>query len=68
MDVHTRSIRGWHLSRSIRTTKEGEVDLLEYRNFAEAREQIGRFLDEVYLKKRIHSLPDYLTPSECEIE
>lgn len=131
MDVFTRSIRGWHLSRSMevsltitalkkgleqhqpeihhsdqgvqyaaneyveilkgvgarismaavgeawqngyaerlmRTIKEEEVDLSEYRNFAEAREQIGEFLDEVYLKKRIHSSLGYLTPSEYEME
>jgi len=131
MDVFTRSIRGWHLSRSMevsltitalkkglerhrpeihhsdqgvqyaageyvellkgiganismaavgeawqngyaerlmRTIKEEEVDLSEYRNFAEAYEQIGRFLDEVYSRKRIHSSLGYLTPSEYEIQ
>jgi putative transposase len=57
-----------YAERLMRTIKEEEVDLLEYRNFAEAREQIGRFLDEVYLKKRINSLLGYLTPSEYEIE
>jgi putative transposase len=129
MDVFTRSVRGWHLSRSMevsltltalqkgleehcpeihhtdqgvqyaaneyiellqaseveismaavgeawqngyaerlmRTIKEEEVDLSEYRNFAEAYEQIGTFLEEVYLKKRIHSSLGYLTPSEYE--
>lgn len=129
MDVFTRSIRGWHLSRSMevsltvtalkrgleqhqpeihhsdqgvqyaaneyvgllrgvgakismaavgeawqngyaerlmRTIKEEEVDLSEYRNFAEAREGIGRFLEEDYLEKRIHSALGYLTPSEYE--
>lgn len=50
----------------MRTIKEEEVDLSEYRNFAEARESIGRFLEEVYLKKRIHSALGYLTPSEFE--
>jgi putative transposase len=131
MDVFTRSIRGWHLSRSMevsltltalkkglerhrpeihhsdqgvqyaaseyvemlngvgasismaavgeawqngyaerlmRTIKEEEVDLSEYRNFAEAYEQIGTFLEEVYSKKRIHSSLGYLTPSEYEAE
>jgi hypothetical protein len=47
---------------------EEEVDLSEYRNFAEAYEQIGRFLDEVYSRKRIHSSLGYLTPSEYEMQ
>jgi transposase InsO family protein len=117
MDVFTRSIRGWHLARSMdqsltiralkqglekgipeihhsdrgvqyaaseyvrlleehevkismaevgqawqngyaeqlmRTIKEEEVDLSEYRNFTEAYQQIERFLEDVYMKKRIH--------------
>jgi transposase InsO family protein len=53
--------------RLMRTIKEEEVDLSEYRNFAEAYEQIGVFLEEVYLKKRIHSSLGYLTPSEYEM-
>jgi len=52
----------------MRTIKEEEVDLSEYRNFAEAYEQIGRFLDEVYSRKRIHSSLGYLTPSEYEMQ
>ncbi len=129
MDVFTRSIRGWHLSRSMdqsltitalkkglekgkpeihhsdqgvqyaaneyvkllkknnikismaevgqawqngyaerlmRTIKEEEVDLSEYRNFTEAYHQIEQFLEDVYMKKRIHSSLGYLTPEEHE--
>lgn len=129
MDVFTRSIRGWHLSRSMdqsltitalnqgldkgkpeihhsdqgvqyaaneyvkllqqhnvkismadvgaawqngyaerlmRTIKEEEVDLSEYRNFTEAYQQIEQFLEDVYMKKRIHSSLGYLTPDEYE--
>lgn len=129
MDVFTRSIRGWHLSRSIdqqltltalrqalqkgcpkihhsdqgvqyaandyvallqqhqvqismaevgqawqngyaerlmRTIKEEEVDLSEYRNFTEAYQHIEQFLEDVYMKKRIHSALGYLTPLEFE--
>jgi putative transposase len=129
MDVFTRSIRGWHLSRSIdqqltltalrkalqngcprihhsdqgvqyaahdyvallhqhqvqismaevgqawqngyaerlmRTIKEEEVDLSEYRNFTEAYQHIEQFLEDVYMKKRIHSSLGYLTPQEFE--
>lgn len=131
MDVYTRSIRGWHLSRRLdqsltlkalekaftqgrpeihhsdqgmqyaatayvdllrqhqveismaevgaawqngyaerlmRTIKEEEVDLSEYRNFTEAYKQIEEFLENVYMKKRIHSSLGYLTPSEYELK
>ncbi len=129
MDVYTRSIRGWHLSRSLdgqltvcalqralcghrceihhsdqgvqyaatayierlravkakismasvgaawqngyaerlmRTIKEEEVDLSDYQDLAEARREIGHFLESVYQHKRIHSSLGYLTPSEFE--
>ncbi len=129
MDLHTRSIRGWHLSRSLeqaltlralqralqsgcpeihhsdqgvqyaspkyvqvleahqiqismaavgeatqnahaerlmRTIKEEEVNLSEYRDYLDARKRIGHFLDEVYQHKRIHSALGYLTPAEYE--
>jgi putative transposase len=57
-----------YAERLMRTIKEEEVDLSEYRNFAEAYEEIGRFLDDVYSKKRIHSSLGYLTPSEYEMK
>jgi transposase InsO family protein len=129
MDVFTRSIRGWHLSRSLdqnltlnalqpalvhhcpeihhsdqgihyafrnyiqvlqehqvqismagvgkpeengyaerlmRTIKEEEVELSDYNDLDDAREQIGRFLEEVYMTKRIHSALNYATPAEFE--
>lgn len=129
MDVHTRAVRGWHLSRSLdrqltltalrcalvervpeihhsdqgvqyacgdytdllrehgvqismaavgkpedngyaerlmRTIKEEAVDLSEYQDFHDAYRSIGRFLDEVYTHKRIHSALGYLTPAEYE--
>ena len=52
--------------RLIRTIKEEEVDLAEYRDFADAHAQIGRFIDDVYRTKRIHSALGYLTPAEFE--
>jgi transposase InsO family protein len=55
-----------YAERLMRTIKEEEVDLSEYRNFAEAYEQIEQFLEDVYMKKRIHSSLDYLTPDEYE--
>ncbi len=129
MDVFTRSIRGWHLSRTLdqnltryalqqafvhhcpeihhsdqgihyafkhyiqllkdrqiqismasvgkpeengfaerlmRTIKEEEVELSEYNDLNDAREQIGRFLEDVYMTKRIHSALSYATPAEFE--
>ena len=53
--------------RLMRTIKEEEVDLSEYRDFADAQAQIGRFLMDVYNQKRIHSSLGYLTPLEFEL-
>jgi transposase InsO family protein len=52
--------------RLIRTIKEEEVDLSEYRDFGDACGQLGRFPDKVYDRKRIHSSLGYLTPAEFE--
>jgi len=51
-----------HAERLMRTIKEEEVDLTEYEDFGDALRQIGRFLDEVYNRERIHSYLGYLTP------
>ena len=51
--------------RLMRTIRE-EIDLSEYRDFADAYGQLGRFLDDVYNRKRIHSSLGYLTPAEFE--
>ena len=55
-----------YTERLIRTIKEEEVDLSDYLDFADAYHQIGRFLEDVYLRKRIHSSLGYLTPVEFE--
>jgi putative transposase len=52
--------------RLIRTIKEEEVYLSEYRDLADARSQIGHFIEDVYMTKRIHSSLGYLTPAEFE--
>jgi putative transposase len=53
-----------YAERLMRTIKDEEVNLTEYRDLADARQQIGRFIDDVYNVKRIHSSLGYLTPRE----
>ena len=55
-----------YAERLMRTIKEEEVDLSDYRDYTDALQQLGRFLDEVYEYKRIHSSLGYLTPAEFE--
>jgi len=55
-----------HASAGVRTIKEEEVDLSEYTDFADVYRQMGRFLEDVYNTKRIHSALGYLTPREFE--
>jgi transposase InsO family protein len=55
-----------YAERLVRTIKEEEVNLSEYRDYHDAYDHLGRFLDEVYMHKRIHSSLGYLTPAEFE--
>ena len=55
-----------YAERLIRTIKEEDVDLSDYQNYTDAYKQIGRFLNDVYMHKRIHSSLGYLTPAEFE--
>jgi transposase InsO family protein len=55
-----------YAERFMRTIKEEEVDLSEYLGFGDAHLQIGRFIEDVYMTKRIHSSLGYLTPVEYE--
>jgi putative transposase len=55
-----------YAERLMRTIKEEEVDLAEYEDFIDALRGLGRFLDDVYNRKRIHSSLGYLTPAEFE--
>jgi putative transposase len=50
----------------IKTLKYEEIHLFEYQNFAEARERLGRFIEEVYNEKRLHSALGYRPPAEFE--
>ncbi len=55
-----------YAERLMRTIKEEEVDLADYEHYQDAHRQIRRFLEEVYMHKRIHSSLGYLTPVEFE--
>ena len=50
----------------IKTLKVEEVYLNEYENLLDARNNIDRFIKEVYNQKRLHSSLGYQTPAECE--
>ena len=57
-----------HVERLIRTIKEEEVYLSEYENYHDAHNQLGRFLEDVYMFKRIHSSLGNRTPVEFQYE
>src|SRR5207249_3990565 len=52
--------------RFFRTLKQEEVYLHDYQSFGEAEASIGRFIDDVYNQKRLHSALGYRPPSEFE--
>jgi putative transposase len=49
-----------------KTLKTEEVYLKEYRTFAEAEANLGRFIEDVYNTKRLHSALGYRPPAEFE--
>ena len=55
-----------YAERFMRTIKEEEVDLSDYRGFWEASNQIVWFIEDVYMTNRIHSSLKYLTYVEFE--
>jgi transposase InsO family protein len=50
----------------MKTLKYEEVFRQEYRDLAEARSCLGRFIDEVYNRERLHSALGYRPPVEFE--
>jgi transposase InsO family protein len=52
--------------RFFRTLKQEEVYLKDYQTFAEAEANLGRFIEDVYNSKRLHSALGYVPPAEFE--
>ena len=52
--------------RFMRTLKYEEVYMSDYSTLAEARSSVGRFIEEVYNEKRLHSALGYVPPAEFE--
>lgn len=50
----------------MKTLKYEEVYRTEYRNLADARQQIRRFIEGFYNRKRLHSALGYNSPIEFE--
>jgi transposase InsO family protein len=50
----------------MKTLKHEEVDASAYRDLADARAQIGNFIEQIYNRQRLHSALDYLAPQEYE--
>jgi putative transposase len=50
----------------MKTLKYEEVLLNEYTNYREVEENVARFIEEVYNRKRLHSSLGYLPPIEFE--
>jgi transposase InsO family protein len=51
----------------MKTLKYEEVHRQEYRDLADARASIGRFIEKIYNGKRLHSALDYRPPIEFEL-
>lgn len=66
MAAKGRPVENGYAERLIRTIKEEEVYLSDYRDFEDAYTQIGHFIEDIYQTKRIHSALGYLTPVEFE--
>jgi len=50
----------------MKTLKHEEVYRAEYQGLADARRQIGRFIESIYNQKRLHSALGYRSPVEFE--
>ena len=66
MSAAGRPTENAYVGRVIRTLKDEEVYLSDYEDFSDAQNRSGKFLDDVYNSKRIHSSLGYRTPAEFE--
>ena len=66
MSAHGRPTENAYIERFMRTLKEEEVYLHDCKDLQDAQAHIARFLEQVYMYKRVHSSLDYLTPIEFE--
>jgi putative transposase len=64
--VYLSLLSNGYAERVIGTIKLDEVEMTEYADYQDALRQLGRFIDTIYNKKRIHSSLGYLTPVEFE--
>jgi putative transposase len=68
MSARGQAWQNGYAERWMRTLKEEEVYLSDYTTYADALKQIGKFIDAVYNRKRIHSSLGDLSPTEFEAE
>ena len=54
--------------RFFKTLKREEVYLQQYQTFAEAEQNLARFIDDGYNRKRLHSSLGYRPPVEFEAQ
>jgi transposase InsO family protein len=50
----------------IKTLKREEIDARRYASFAELRQHVDEFMDQIYNKVRLHSALGYRSPEEFE--
>lgn len=55
-----------HMESANKTIKYEEVHMNEYHTIQEAKQNIKKFIEKVYNKKRLHSSIGYLPPNEFE--
>jgi len=58
----------WGVSRVMRTIKEEIIWLNEFGSFEEAKEKIGKWIQEDYNRLYVHSQLNYMSPEEFEVK
>jgi hypothetical protein len=60
------ALQSGYAERLIWTIKEEEIDLSDHQDYTDTIHQLGRFLNEVQMHKRIHFSLGGVTPAESE--